>query len=70
MKKPLANNELCWSGAAEAFRYGCLDAPDVSRADIKQIIKARQLFEGFTDQQMAVALLILLLDLGRRIENQ
>jgi len=67
-KKPLEVRELCWSGAAEAMRYGCPDRPMLSNADLKAVVKARQLFEGLTDQQMAVALLLLMVDLGRRIE--
>jgi hypothetical protein len=70
LNKKLALNELCWTGAAEAFKFGCPDAPCLDSADYKSVIKARELFETFTDEQMAVALLILMLDLGRRLQGR
>ncbi len=70
-KKRLGASDLCCIGAAEAMKYGALpDARKVTRADYRAVEKARGLFEGFTDQQMAVALLICMVDLGRRIDSK
>jgi hypothetical protein len=70
-KKPLEARELCWAGAAEAMKYGSEgNSKTVTRADLQATIKARKLFEKFTDQQMAVALLILMVDLCRRINDK
>lgn len=70
-QKPLGAVEMCWTGAAEAMKYGSEgNSLAVTRADLQAAKDARKLFKGFTEQQMAVALLVLMIDLGRRIENK
>src|SRR5262245_46283921 len=47
--------DLCYSGTAEVFRFGCPGAPSASKSDLDAAIRARVLFEKFTDKQMAIA---------------
>jgi hypothetical protein len=69
--KPLGASDFCYIGAAEAMKYGATpDARKITRKDYQAVEKARDLFEQFTNQQMAVALLILMVDLGKRIDTE
>jgi hypothetical protein len=61
--------DVVYVGAAEAFKCGAKDRGDFSRADYRACAKARTLFEGFSDKQMALALLICMFDLGERVNR-
>lgn len=63
------SSDLAIIGASEVFRLNGPEASEPTREEGEAINEARALFETFTDQQMAVALLVLLLDLGRRVEE-
>lgn len=70
-KPKISASDLCFLGAAEAMKYGAKDeGKKVSTADLRGANRARHLFKNYTDQQMAVSLLILMLDLGRRIAEK
>lgn len=65
----MTSSDLVFSGAAASFAWGCPDHPPYTEAQIAAIVKAREVFEGMTIEEMGAALLVLLLDLGRRIEQ-
>lgn len=62
--------DTVYVGAAEAFKVGSKDREDFfTKADYKACARARGFFEGFTDKQMAFALLICMYDLGERLSK-
>lgn len=64
------HTDLAFAGTSEAYRWACPGQhPEYTRDQLIAINEARELFEKMTDEQMAAALLILLVDLGRRTEN-
>lgn len=53
------------------MKYGSRgEAKKVRRSDLKAAEKARDFFEGYSVQEMAIALLILMVDLGRRVNEK
>ncbi len=69
--KPLSASDACYLGAAEAMKFGALpESRSVTRAQLKAARTALSLFEDFTDDEMALSLLLAMVTLGRRVERR
>lgn len=70
-KKELSAVDACYFGAAEAMKFGSDgNHLKVTQAQISRAREAVRLFERFTDDEMALSLLVGMVELGRRIERK
>lgn len=68
---PLSASDACFLGAAEAMKFGAKpDCQSVSQAELRAAREALRLFDTYTDDQMAVSLLLAMVVLGRRVEQR
>lgn len=63
--------DACYLGAAEAFKFGSDgNHLKITRAQISGAREAMEMFKHFSDDAMALALLVGMVELGRRIERK
>jgi len=68
---PLSASDACHLGAAEAMKFGAKpDSQSVTQSQIRAAGDALRLFESYSDDQMAVSLLLAMVALGRRVERR
>lgn len=68
---PLSAMNACYLGAAEAMKYGAApESRQVTQAQLRAASRALRFFDDLSDDEMALALLVAMVALGRRVEEK
>ena len=63
--------DVCYLGAAEAFKFGSDgNHLKVTQSQINCARKTLKIFDDFSDDEMALSLLVGMVELGRRLERK